>query len=133
MGSRHSTRLDFAGRCRYLLKCVRYEGIKTIHPHLKEQGVLGGIPLAQCFIIIINAWAGRSGPTEAEDQAEREMSERGEKTAAKVRYGQTISEQGYSGKTTEISGSTDSEASKEQAAEETRREQRYGEGSGVGA
>ena len=38
-------------------------------------------------------------------QQEQHKAERGEKTAENVRYGQTISEEGMGGKTTEAGGS----------------------------
>ena len=101
-------------------------------------------------------------PDVLDSQQEQEKAERGAKTAENVRYGQTISEGGMGGMTTEAAGSanqgqfagmgtlngcwevlmpinlgssygaTTSEDKSESAAE-SRQEQQYGPGSGVGA
>lgn len=99
----------------------------------------------------------------AHSQERQDNTERGEKTAANLRYGQAISEQGIGGKTTEANGAanqgsqhhegeamvdmlswllttlgpdgfggTDAQPEDNQATE-TRQEQGYGSGSGVGA
>ena len=44
-------------------------------------------------------------PDAVTSQQEQQKTERGEKTAENVRYGQTVSEQGMGGKTTEAGGS----------------------------
>ncbi|KAL8953902.1 MAG: hypothetical protein Q9222_000276 [Ikaeria aurantiellina] len=72
-------------------------------------------------------------------QQQQDKADRGARTAENIRYGQTISEGGMGGKTTEAGGSanqggfgsTDKQSSLD-SAEETREEQGYGPGSGVG-
>ncbi|KAL8658310.1 MAG: hypothetical protein Q9226_001090 [Calogaya cf. arnoldii] len=79
-------------------------------------------------------------PDAVKEQQEQDKADRGERTAENVRYGQTISEGGMGGKTTEAGGSanqagygsTDGHAGQDNAVE-TRQEQGYGPGSGVGA
>ncbi|KAL8734692.1 MAG: hypothetical protein Q9166_001348 [cf. Caloplaca sp. 2 TL-2023] len=79
-------------------------------------------------------------PDTVTQQQEQDKADRGARTAENVRYGQTISEGGMGGKTTEAGGqakqrgygSTDLQAAQD-TAEETRQEQGYGPGSGVGA
>ncbi|KAL8785390.1 MAG: hypothetical protein Q9213_003396 [Squamulea squamosa] len=77
----------------------------------------------------------------ANEQQEQDKADRGARTAENVRYGQTISEEGMGGKTTETAGSanqagygsTDGQDNSEESAEATRQEQGYGPGSGIGA
>ncbi|KAL8863278.1 MAG: hypothetical protein Q9178_000653 [Gyalolechia marmorata] len=79
-------------------------------------------------------------PDAVTQQQEQNKADRGARTAENVRYGQAISEGGAGGKTTEAGGtanqggygSTDEHAS-QHSAKETRQEQGYGPGSGVGA
>jgi len=71
-----------------------------------------------------------SGVNEAFKQAQAEKTARGEKTAGNVRFGESISEHGFGGKTVGNSGSKGMERSEEVG--QTRREQGYGGGSGVG-
>lgn len=81
------------------------------------------------------------GTTEAEEEAQRKKSARGEKTAENVRYGEAISEHGFGGETTGISGEAhqggygrvEGEDADGTHAAQSRREQGYGGGSGVGA
>ena len=72
-----------------------------------------------------------SNPTEADQQAQKEKAEKGEKTAENIRYGEAISEHGFGGETVGNSGSVG--GGTEGTAGQTRREQGYGGGSGVGA
>ncbi|KAI9820619.1 MAG: hypothetical protein M1827_004988 [Pycnora praestabilis] len=72
------------------------------------------------------------------DQVSQEKSERGEKTAENIRYGEAISEHGMGGETTGNSGSAnqdsgygDTEAQLDEPGQ-SRKEQGYGKGSGVG-
>ncbi|KAK2627544.1 hypothetical protein QTJ16_003510 [Diplocarpon rosae] len=67
--------------------------------------------------------------TEAEVQQATEKRERGEKTAEKIRYGEAISEHGFGGETVGNSGEA---GAGEAPLEQSRREQGYGGGSGVG-
>ncbi|KAL9138064.1 MAG: hypothetical protein Q9175_000717 [Cornicularia normoerica] len=79
-------------------------------------------------------------PDAVTSQQKQQKAEREGKTAENVRYGQTISEEGMGGKTTEAGGSanqdgfgvTDAQGGIDDA-EESRRNQGYGPGSGVGA
>ncbi|KAL8643081.1 MAG: hypothetical protein Q9228_000320 [Teloschistes exilis] len=79
-------------------------------------------------------------PDAVAEQQQQKKAERGAQSAENIRYGQTISEGGMGGKTTEASGdanqggygSTDAQSAKD-SAEESRQEQGYGAGSGVGA
>ncbi|KAL8759191.1 MAG: hypothetical protein Q9199_000949 [Rusavskia elegans] len=104
----------------------QYESIQTVTNSHSKQG-------------------GQMGETETQtdavkEQQEQDKADRGARTAENVRYGQTISEGGMGGKTTEAGGtanqggfgSTDGQAAQD-SAEETREEQGYGPGSGVGA
>ncbi|KAI4146768.1 MAG: hypothetical protein L6R39_003327 [Caloplaca ligustica] len=82
-------------------------------------------------------------PDAVDQQQEQDKADRGERTAENIRYGQAISEGGMGGKTTEAGGSTNQDApggygstdtqSGQDSAKETREEQGYGPGSGVGA
>ncbi|KEF58388.1 uncharacterized protein A1O9_06314 [Exophiala aquamarina CBS 119918] len=99
---------------------TQYESIQTVtNPTEKERGQLG------------------SGPNTSEKSGVSD--ERGQTTTENIRYGQNISESGVGGMTTTSTGSAtqsggyggkpdDSEDLKN-----TRREQGYGPGSGVGA
>ena len=77
------------------------------------------------------------GPNTAESTGVSD--ERGQQTADNIRYGQNISESGVGGKTTTSTGSAGQQGGyggKPDEAEpqkNTRREQGYGPGSGVGA
>ncbi|KAL9025563.1 MAG: hypothetical protein Q9196_005638 [Gyalolechia fulgens] len=74
------------------------------------------------------------------EQQEQDKADRGAQTAENIRYGQTISEGGMGGKTTGSAGSanqggygsTGAQAGQDNA-EESRQEQGYGSGSGIGA
>lgn len=65
--------------------------------------------------------------------------DRGQQTADNIRYGQNISESGVGGKTTTSTGSAEQaggyggKADDAEPQKQTRREQGYGPGSGVGA
>ncbi|KAL8927176.1 MAG: hypothetical protein Q9172_001500 [Xanthocarpia lactea] len=94
-------------------------------------------------------------PDAVTQQQEQNKADRGARTAENVRYGQAISEGGMGGKTTEAGGianqgkenssitiadrrSTEGYGSRDEhagqhSAKETRQEQGYGPGSGVGA
>ncbi|KAL8671850.1 MAG: hypothetical protein Q9168_003666 [Polycauliona sp. 1 TL-2023] len=104
----------------------QYESIQTVTtPHSKQGGQMG---------------EAETQPDAVKEQQEQEKADRGARTAENIRYGQTISEGGMGGKTTEAGGSanqggygsTDGHAGQDNA-EETRQEQGYGPGSGVGA
>ncbi|MCJ1325855.1 hypothetical protein MMC10_002518 [Thelotrema lepadinum] len=103
---------------------TQYEATNTVNePHAKEQGTLNSKPDA----------------TEAESSSKSEKRAQGEKFAEKVRYGQTLSEQGFTGKTTEIAGGVnkgsdgrDLDKTEETVTTESRHEQGYSDGSGVG-
>ncbi|KAL8855096.1 MAG: hypothetical protein Q9221_000002 [Calogaya cf. arnoldii] len=104
----------------------QYESITTVtNPHSKQGGQMGDA---------------ETQPDAVKEQQEQDKADRGARTAENVRYGQTISEGGIGGKTTEAGGSanqagygsTDEHAGQDNA-EETRQEQGYGPGSGVGA
>jgi hypothetical protein len=78
--------------------------------------------------------------TEASKEAPQGTSARGERTAENMRYGEAISEHGFGGETTGNSGDSQQggygRTEKSQEGEhpsQTRREQGYGGGSGVGA
>ncbi|ERF69816.1 hypothetical protein EPUS_08017 [Endocarpon pusillum Z07020] len=101
----------------------QYESIKTVDkPTETQSGQLGG-KMA-------------SGSSEVDEQKQ----EKGEQTAENVRYGQNISESGMGGMTTTSEGTASqggyggAEAQEgEEKPAQTRREQGYGPGSGVGA
>ncbi|CAO1604579.1 hypothetical protein XANCAGTX0491_008125 [Xanthoria calcicola] len=104
----------------------QYESIQTVtNPHSKQGGQMGE-PETQTDAV--------------QEQQDQDRAARGARTAENVRYGQTISEGGMGGKTTEAGGtanqggygSIDGQAGQD-SAEETRQEQGYGPGSGVGA
>lgn len=71
----------------------------------------------------------------------QQKAERGEKTAENIRYGEAISEHGFGGQTTGNSGQaqqgggygTTKADENTGSAMDTREQQGYGEGSGVGA
>ena len=72
------------------------------------------------------------------DRVSSESKERGEKTAENARYGQSISEGGFGGMTTTSGGSANQEGfgavkGQDESTENTRREQRYGPGTNIGA
>jgi hypothetical protein len=71
-----------------------------------------------------------SGVNEASKQAQADKTAREEKTAENVRFGESISEHGFGGKTAGNSGSKGTGRSEEVG--QTRRVQGYGGGSGVG-
>lgn len=104
----------------------QYESIKTVtNPHSKQGGQMG------------------EEETEVDSvssQQQQQKVHRGEKTAENVRYGQKISEEGMGGRTTEAGGNADQDGfgttdAQEgiDSAEDSRQEQGYGSGSGVGA
>ncbi|KAL8902389.1 MAG: hypothetical protein Q9192_000016 [Flavoplaca navasiana] len=104
----------------------QYESIQTVtNPHSKQGGQMGE-PETQ--------------PDSVKEQQAQDKADRGARTAENVRYGQTISEGGMGGKTTEAGGSANQGSygssygqAGQDSAEETRQEQGYGPGSGVGA
>lgn len=106
--------------------CSRYESIKTVTaPTKKASGQLGG--------------AMSTSQSEAESGS-RVSEDRDEQTAEKIRYDQAISESGMGGKTTTVEGVArqggygGTEAHEDAADLKTsRREQKYGPGSNVGA
>ncbi|KIW62163.1 hypothetical protein PV04_10364 [Phialophora macrospora] len=65
--------------------------------------------------------------------------ERGQKTAENIRYGQNISESGMGGKTTSQTGEAGNQVGyggapdQSEDQKDTRPQQRYGEGTGIGA
>ncbi|KAF6237878.1 hypothetical protein HO173_004079 [Letharia columbiana] len=104
----------------------QYESIQTVtEPHSKQGGQMG---------------EEETQPDAVTSQQEQQKAERGAKTAENVRYGQTISEGGMGGKTTEAGGSANQDGfgplgaqGGTEDAEESRRDQGYGPGSGIGA
>ncbi|MCJ1241512.1 hypothetical protein MMC14_009517 [Varicellaria rhodocarpa] len=105
---------------------TQYESIKTVtKPHSKAGGQMG---------------SEETQPDVVDSQLSQEKNERGEKTAENIRYGESLSEHGFGGETTgksgsanqEGHGSTDAQVGQDNL-EQTRREQGYGSGSGVGA
>lgn len=104
----------------------QYESIQTVNKPPSKQGGQLSDQKAQT--------------NEATSQEQQVKTERGERTPENLRYGQAISEQGMGGQTIEVNGvanrdgfgSTDSQTNDIQATE-TRQEQGYGSGSGVGA
>ncbi|MCJ1445475.1 MAG: hypothetical protein MMC23_005980 [Stictis urceolatum] len=105
---------------------TQYESVATFtEPHAKSEGQLGNLD---------------NSSNEAEAQQEAEKQEKGEQTAEKIRYGQTISEQGFGGETTESTGSAQQSGYGAQSLDEaesdltqSRREQGYGPGTNIGA
>ncbi|OAP55559.1 hypothetical protein AYL99_10532 [Fonsecaea erecta] len=98
----------------------QYESIKTeTVPTSKQRGQLGGGPNTS------------ESPSRAED--------RGKQTAENIRYGQNISESGMGGKTTAQGGSAAQGSGyggtqdQSKGQKDTRPQQGYGAGSGVGA
>jgi hypothetical protein len=80
-----------------------------------------------------------SNSNEAKQAVEKEKRERGEKTAENIRYGEAIREHGFGGETTGNEGEVNQgssfgrvEMDMEGEGMQTRREQGYGGGSGVG-
>ncbi|KAI9792419.1 MAG: hypothetical protein M1816_002303 [Peltula sp. TS41687] len=131
----------------------QYESIKTVtEPHAKAQGQFNGLYTAHNML---PTPIGRQadgcccedpdtpGASNAEAQQAEQKTERGEKTAENVRYGDAISEHGMGGETTGLGGgvgtSQDSSAGTKAAdqeeldAKKSREVQGYGPGSGVGA
>jgi len=102
---------------------TQYEGINTFtQSHSKSSGEFSDSPET----------------TEADRQASSDKSERGDKTAENMRYGEAISEHGFGGETTNDNGKATQGGFGEiedQSIEgqQSRREQGYGPGSGVGA
>ncbi|OWP02385.1 hypothetical protein B2J93_3173 [Marssonina coronariae] len=94
---------------------TQYESQNTFtRPPKKSTGQLGADP---------------NEKTEADVQQAKEKRERGEKTAENIRYGEAISEHGFGGETVGNSGEA---GAGEAILGQSRREQGYGEGSGVG-
>jgi hypothetical protein len=123
---------------------TRYESTATFtKPHAKSSGQFGGTfsfssslkshsilnqtSLATKLIITCNS---DSNTTEASQQAQDQKKERGEKTAENIRFGESISEHGFGGETVGNTGAPG--LGSESEGEQTRREQGYGGGSGVG-
>lgn len=88
---------------------VRYESIKTVtEPHSKQGGQLGGqfrLKLSSTKFILRFGLEKVTQPDAVTSLQQQRKAERGEKTAESIRYGQTISEAGMGGKTTEAEGS----------------------------
>ncbi|KAM0806316.1 hypothetical protein BDR22DRAFT_828448 [Usnea florida] len=104
----------------------QYESIKTVtNPHSKQGGQMGE---EEAEVDAVNS------------QQQQQKAQRGEKIAENVRYGQKISEEGMGGMTTEAGrnanqggfGATDAQEGTD-SAEDSRQEQGYGSGSGIGA
>lgn len=108
----------------------QYESINTVtKPHSKQGGQIGE---AETQVDAVDS------------QQEQEKAEKGARTAENVRYGQSISEGGMGGMTTEGQGEANQDtgyggaenqtgSGGESEAAESRRQQGYGPGSGVGA
>ncbi|KAL8736334.1 MAG: hypothetical protein Q9181_002488 [Wetmoreana brouardii] len=105
----------------------QYQSIKTVtNPHSRQGGQMGE-PETQVDAVT--------------EQQEQDKAEKGARTAENVGYGQNISEAGMGGKTTEAGGSAnqggygsmEEQQSSQDTAEETRQEQGYGSGTGIGA
>lgn len=102
---------------------TQYQSIQTVtKPPAKESGQM-------------NKQAQVDSPKLSQSEKER-----GERTAENIRYGQSISENGFGGQTTGNSGSTVQDGygsakvpESDDAIDQTRRMQGYGDGSGVGA
>jgi len=103
---------------------TQYESINTVtKPQAKEEGQFND-----------------ARSNEASQQAQQQMSAKGDRTAEKTRYGEALSEHGFGGETTGNSGDaqhggygkTDENCGAD-ATSQARRKQGYGEGSGVGA
>ncbi|OCT48026.1 hypothetical protein CLCR_04364 [Cladophialophora carrionii] len=99
----------------------QYESIKTeTVPASKQRGQLG------------------DGPNTSETATAADQ-ERGQKTAENIRYGQNISEVGMGGKTTSQTGEAGPQAGyggapdRSDDQKDSRPQQRYGEGTGIGA
>lgn len=88
---------------------VRYESIKTVtEQHSKQGGQLGGqfcLELSSTYSILTFSLEKLTQPDALTSLQQQQKAEGGEKTAENVRYGQTISEEGMGGKTTEAGGS----------------------------
>ena len=74
-----------------------------------------------------------SDESAATEQAAAAHAARGEKTAENIRFGEAISEHGFGGETTTSTGTADAPGRDGEGPRQTRREQGYGGGSGVGA
>lgn len=104
----------------------QYQSIKTVtNPHPKQGGQMGDVETQ------VDA---------TESRQEEQKSEQGTKAAENIRYGQNISESGMGGMTTEAQGTANQEGfggtgNQEGSydAEESRRDQGYGPGTGIGA
>lgn len=104
---------------------TQYEGVSTFtNPPAKQAGTMKA----------------PDDTTEAEAAAREEKHERGEQTAANIRYGQAISESGFGGDTTSTTGTAnnpgvDNTDSNALAGEEdkARNVQQYGPGNNIGA
>jgi len=138
---------------------TQYESQDTfVQPPAKESGQFDGLSISNFFHHHISPFIAAPSfpphkqlrktdpsseePTEAWQQASREKEERGERTAENVRYGEAISEHGFGGETTGNGGSAergvgcggtkDSSQEGEEESGKARKEQGYGEGSGIG-
>ncbi|ETI20157.1 hypothetical protein G647_08191 [Cladophialophora carrionii CBS 160.54] len=120
----------------------QYESIKTeTVPASKQRGQLGGtyLPFSNAELFpyrILTLLA--EGPNTSETATAADQ-ERGQKTAENIRYGQNISESGMGGKTTSQTGEAGPQAGyggapdRSDDQKDRRPQQRYGEGTGIGA
>ncbi|KAI9751602.1 MAG: hypothetical protein M4579_005995 [Chaenotheca gracillima] len=109
---------------------TQYESIQTVtKPHSKEDSQLS------------DPSGHTTANASATSEAQESKREKGEKTAEKIRFGESISEHGYGGEVTTNSGSGNQEGGyggvqagdrQDDSAGDTRQEQSYGPGSGVG-
>jgi hypothetical protein len=96
--------------------------VHSVMPHLADVGLHLSSP---------------GGPNTSEPTSL--SNDRGQQTADNIRYGQNISESGVGGKTTTSTGSAEQaggyggKSDEAEPQKQTRREQGYGPGSGVGA
>lgn len=106
---------------------IRYEGAKIFtQPPTKQVGQIGA--------------SSESANSKVDSQASQDKSERGEKTAENVRFGEAISEHGFGGETTSSSGQAHQAGSDRRTEDarhgdqtQSRRAQGYGPGSNIGA
>jgi hypothetical protein len=119
----------------------RYEGKLFVEPSKdKSSGQFGGKSSSpfrpshpQCTPTDQFHITATTEKSDAQSSADAEKNARGEKTAENIRYGEAISEHGFGGETVGNSGGVEDGNSETQDGKQTRKEQGYGDGSGVGA
>ncbi|KAL9598248.1 MAG: hypothetical protein Q9219_004607 [cf. Caloplaca sp. 3 TL-2023] len=138
MGSKHIFHLE--GFVAKFMRVLERQSRSHIPSKVVRWVVRSNPRIAEKVALLMRKLEPETQPDAIAEQQKQDKAERGARTAENVRYGQTISEGGMGGKTTEAGGSANQGGygstgvqDGQDNTEDTRREQGYGSGSGVGA